>query len=368
MRPAVALDCTPLYGQTGGIGTFVNGLLNALVARGEQSLSGYALTWRPPHRLDPVLPAGVRAIRRRLPASALFRSWEYGAWPWAELWTGRVDVVHGTNFVVPPARRAATVVTVHDLTAVRYPELCTTVTLRYPALIRRAVARGAFVHVPSAFVAGEVTDLLGVPADRVRVVAHGVDHVICDATPQRRRSPYLLAVGTVEPRKDYRGLVRAFEAVKSQFDDVRLVIAGEDGWAADEVNAAIAASPAASHIERRRGVDDLTRARLLRGAAALVYPSLYEGFGLPPLEAMAAGTPVVATAAGAVPETVDGGAVLVPVGDPEELAAALGSILADADLRATLRARGLARAQAFTWRACAEGLTQLYADAVDARG
>jgi glycosyltransferase involved in cell wall biosynthesis len=277
---------------------------------------------------------------------------------------GRVDVVHGTNFVVPPARRAATVATVHDLTAVRYPELCTAVSRRYPTLVRRAVDRGAFVHVPSAYVGDEVAATFGVPVERVRVVAHGIDHVIFDASSRRHDGPpYLLALGTVEPRKDYPGLVRAFDAIAPRFPDLRLVIAGEDGWGTAALAHAIAASGHAARIERRRGVDDLARLRLLRGAQLLVFPSVYEGFGFPPLEAMAVGTPVVATAAGAVPQTVGDAAVVTPVGDIDALAEALATTLDDRELRSALRTRGLARAGWFTWARCAAGLMELYATA-----
>jgi len=250
---------------------------------------------------------------------------------------------------------------------VRYPEMCTAVSLRYPALVQRAVARGAHVHVPSDYVAGEVIELLGVPRDRVGVVPHGVDHVTpLDVVPDD--PPYVLALGTVEPRKDYPGLVRAFEGVAAIHTNVRLVIAGRDGWGVDATDAAIAASPFRARIERRQVDGDAARREILARAHVLVYPSVYEGFGLPPLEAMAAGTPVVATAAGAVPEVIGDAALLVPVGDVDALAAAITKVLDDESTCAALRTSGSERAARFTWKACAAGLVDLYARAVEAAG
>ena len=172
----LALDATPLLGSRTGVAHFTTGALYALAARPGTEVFGYALSWRGRTSLREVLPPGVTS-GWSVPARPLL--W---AWARADVVTAEriidvddgVDVVHGTNFVVPPARRAARVVTVHDLTCVRYPELCTKATLRYPALIRRAVATGAWVHTPSAFVAGEVCEVFGVPPDRVRAVPHGV--------------------------------------------------------------------------------------------------------------------------------------------------------------------------------------------------
>src|SRR4051794_11705949 len=130
-----------------------------------------------------------------MPAGVLLRTWARSDWPAAEWWTGPVDVVHGTNFVVPPARRATGVVTVHDLTAVRYPGLCDETSRRYPDLVRRAVSRGAHVHTPSEFVAGEVRDWLGsdMAAERVHPVAHGVDRP-CHGTRITSEPPTIVSL------------------------------------------------------------------------------------------------------------------------------------------------------------------------------
>src|SRR5947209_3258652 len=140
----VALDATPLLGTRTGVGAFTAGTLEALSEHTSLELLAFALTWRGRGDLDVVLPLGVKRVQRPMAARPLRFAWRHVDAPSIERWTGRVDVVHGTNFVVPPARRAARVVTVHDLTPLRYPELCTRDTLAYPDLLRRAVRRGAW--------------------------------------------------------------------------------------------------------------------------------------------------------------------------------------------------------------------------------
>jgi len=356
------------------VATFCSGALGALASRGDLEVRAFAVTWRTRHALACRLPAGVVRVDRPLPARPLHWAWSMTELPPIEWLAGPMDLVHGSNFVVPPARRAARVVTVHDLTALRFPEMCEPVSRRFPALVRRAASRGAWVHTPSHWVAQEVVELLGVDPERVRAVHHGVWLPDRPAGTGQRAltlpsgtSRYILALGTVEPRKDLPGLVRAFDELASGHPDVALVLAGPDGWGVADMAAALERSPHRRRILRLGWVGGERRDSLLAGAAAFAYPSVYEGFGFPPLEAMAAGVPVVATRAGALPEVLGDGAELVPVGDPVALASALSRVLDDEAVRRQLVQRGRARVGSYRWADCAEGLARLYAEAVSSR-
>lgn len=365
----VGVDATPLLGRPTGVGAFCAGALGglgALAETGGLEISAFAVSWRRRHGIDRLVPAKVSTGARPMPARPLQRAWRRTRFLPIEWFVGPIDVVHGTNFVVPPTRRAARVVTVHDLTTVRFPELCDPPTLLYPALLRRAVADGAFVHTPSRFVAAEVVEMLGADPVRVRAVHSGVPPLPApDPEAPDRFLPagcrgYLLSVGTAEPRKDLPGLVAAFGEIAGDHPDLALVLAGPDGWGSADLAAAIDASGYPDRIVRTGWVDDPTLSGLLHRAEILAYPSVYEGFGFPPLQAMAAGVPVVATRAGALEEVLGSGAVLVPPKDPSALAEALVALLDSPDRRLAAVAAGAERAARFTWDRCARGLADLY--------
>lgn len=321
-RLKVAFDVLPLSGELTGVGRFCAGLADALVRREDLELRAYAVARHAQSATTgPARAFGLSVRTWRLPTRVANAVWERADAPPIEWLVGRVDVVHGTNYVVPPARHAARVVSVHDLTALRYPEMCVPASLAYPRLVARAARRGAFVHVPSGFVRDEVVAELGVVADRVKVVPYGVDGPgqITSSGPvapgRARTAPYVLALGAVEPRKDLPTLVRAFAELASAHADLELVVAGPRGWGEPAFASAVTASGLGRRVVRLGYLEEADRRALLSGAVALAYPSLYEGFGFPPLEAMAAGVPVVATTAGSLPEVLGEAALLVPPGD-----------------------------------------------------
>lgn len=374
----LAFDATALFDARTGVGVFAHEVLTRLAGRSDLAVTAYAVTWRGRGRLATLVPPGVATATRPMAAQPLRRSWLRSDRPAIEWWTGPVDAVHGPNFVVPPTRGAAAVVSVHDLTPLRFPELANRDTLAYPRLIRRAIARGAWVHTDSAFVAAEVVEHLGAPPERVVPVALGATALAAvgpgtDEAAGRRlaRGPrYLLALGTVEPRKNLPVLVDAFDLLAGEDPDLRLVVAGQDGWGADPFAAAVQRCAHHDRLTRLGYVTDAQRAALLRGAAVFAYPSIYEGFGLPPLEAMAAGTPVVCSDAGSLPEVVgDAAEVVATAGlDAQTLAAALARVLDDSARRAELVRAGHARAERFSWDRCADGLVELYRRAAGAAG
>lgn len=359
----VAIDATPLLGDRTGIGVAVTGMVRELGRRSDLELVAYGLTLRGWTRLPDVVPPGMRASRRPAPAGPLLRIWARADHPPAEWWTGPADIVHGTNYVVPPARRARRMVTVWDMTPVRFPEMSAPTSLLYPRLVKRAVDRGAWVHTGSRFVADEIQEYFGVEPERVKVVPPGIDVPL----PRKTAGPsggYILGIGRIEPRKDFPSLVRAFDLIAGSHPDLELVIAGPPGWAEDDLERSIEAAAHRERIRRVGWVEDA--ARLIGGAAVFVYPSLYEGFGFPPLEAMALGVPVVATEAGSIPEVAGSAAELVPPGDVEGMAEAIQKVLTDDRRREQLIQAGSERAAGYTWEACSDGLALAYAELASA--
>jgi len=390
----VALDATPLVGPRTGIGLFCAKVLEVLGTRSDLDVGAFVVSRSGRRSIEGRLPGGVRVLGLPgpgLPARLAHAAWQRWAFPPAGLFTGRADVVHGTNFVVPPSRSAAMVVTVHDLTPWHHPEWCPPAARAYPQLVRTAVARGAWVHADSECVAREVTELLGVPPERVRTVypggparppavagggggggGGGEADGVADGDGERQGSPmpelpgwvtaYVLSVGRVETRKGLPDLVGAFGLFAGAHPGLALVLAGPDGRGAVALDQAIAACPARDRVVRLGWVDDAARDALVKKATVLAYPSLDEGFGLPPLEAMAAGTPVVATDAGALKEVLADAAWLVPVGNRDALAGALARVVEDAGAREELSRKGLERAGLYSWDACGEGLAALYGE------
>jgi len=372
----VALDSTSLIGTRTGVGAFTAELSARLATRPGLDLTAFAVTRRGAGALAAALPTGVRTVHRPMVARPLRWCWMRADVPAIEWWTGPVDVVHGPNFVVPPARRAAEVVTVHDLTCTRFPEMCTRDVLQVPTLLRRALRRGAWVHTVSEFVAAEVVATFDVDPTRVVAVPNGAPDVVPPADrpalATRGRAVagterYVLALGTLEPRKDIPTLVRAFDQLAADDPDLVLVLAGPDGWGADAVTAAIATARHGARVRRLGWVADDDRRALLAGAAVVAYPSRYEGFGLPPLEALAAGTPVVATRAGALPEVLRDAAEWAEVGDAAGVAAALHRVLTEPDRADAIVAAGSGRLAAFSWDRTADDLVALYERAASER-
>lgn len=366
-RLRVGFDATALLGTRTGVGLVAAGMLTELAARARLELHAFAVSWRGHAELRAVVPSRVVTSDRRVPARLARIGWEHGRGPRAEHWTGAIDVLHAPNFVAPPARAPA-IVTIHDLTFVRYPELCTADTLGYPRHIERALADGATVHAVSDFVAGEVREAFDVEPGRVvRIYAGLAPTEGGDAARGRSlagAARYLLALGTIEPRKNLDRLVRAFDAVAGEHRDLHLALAGPDGWRSDAFERAVTEATHTDRIRRLGYVGDADRRDLLAGATALAYPSLYEGFGHPPLEAMAAGVPVVAAAAGALPEVLGDAALLPDPLDVDSIASDLTRAVGDEALRATLVERGRARVRSYSWARAGDELVELYGSVI----
>ncbi len=366
-RLRIAYEATALLGTRTGVGEFCYGALESLVRNPDLEVGAFAISFRRRKLLKSELPEGVGFRDLILPARPLHKLWAKFNFPPLDLWDRKFDVVHGTNFVVPPTHSAGKVVTVHDLTTLRFPELCDKETLIFPRMVQRAIDEGAFVHTPSEFVAEEVTENFKVDPSKVFAIHHGIprldeggDHRGGEVGPLSGKR-FVLALGTVEPRKDLPLLVKAFDSVADEDHDIVLVIAGKDGWGSDALTGAITRARSRSKIFRLGYVSAPTRRWLLKNAVVFAYPSIYEGFGFPPLEAMSFGTPVVSTDAGALGEVLSKeSAWLVESGDADGLAEAISKVAGDPLVASRMREAGLAHVGQFSWDRCAGELASLY--------
>jgi glycosyltransferase involved in cell wall biosynthesis len=357
----ISLDATPLLGRRTGVGRYVQGLLGALLETPQDEISVTAFTLRGARGLAGAVPHRAAVRSRPVPARLLRFAWTRTEWPSVLHLAGRSDVFHGTNFVLPPTGLAGGVVTVHDLAYLRYPGTVDRASSAYRELVPRSIHRAGQVVVPSAAVAAELADAYGLPDDRLTITPLGVDEVWFTATPptsqDRLRAglpeDYLLSVGTIEPRKGLQRLLAAYRELLSTVPDAPpLVLVGPPGWGT-QLN--LAGLPQQSVLLTGYLRDDELR-RVVAGARALVFPSLYEGFGLPPLEALASGVPVVATDLPVTREVLGNQARFVASAD--DLVAALTEA-ARGDLPGTSATRR-EHARRFTWARCAAETRQAY--------
>ncbi len=283
---------------------------------------------------------------------------------------GAARVLHAPHYSVPLGARTPVVVTVHDMTFHDHPEWHEPAKVAYfRRALRRAAAVADLVVCVSDATARRFCAVYA-PRAPVVVIPHGVDHDVfapeADAAADAAvleslevRPPYLLHLGTLEPRKDVPTLIRAFAALARAHDDLSLVLAGREGWAPAALEEALARPEIAGRIRRLGYVEDAALPPLLRRAAAVVYPSLEEGFGLPALEALACGAPLVTTAGSVMAETAGAAALLAPPSDPEALRVAIETALAG-DRGAERRALGLAVAGRHRWELAAAAHLEAY--------
>ena len=366
----IGIDATPLIGRLTGVGIYTSNLLSALAEDWpEDELAATAFTWRGRGGLEAVVPSRVLVRSRPAPARALRAMWTSVGLPHVEALSGPVDVFHATNFVLPPLRRAAGVVTVHDLSFLRYPATVAAASMAYRELVPAGLARAAVVVTPSQAVAEQVQDAYAVPSDRVLVTPLGVDPVWSTTLPPTAPwraalgipTEYMLAVGTLEPRKNLSALVAAYAGLVADHQDVPpLVIAGGAGWGAELDLSAIPRDRVV--LTGHLPLPDLRS--LVAGATVLAFPSIDEGFGLPPLEALACGVPVVANNLPVTREVLGDQADFCDAADPLALADAL--LVAVTDPHGSADARR-AHAAGFTWTRCAEATHTAYERAVALR-
>lgn len=363
-RLRLSLDVSAVPARPVGAGVYTVELARALATRPDVELvlasrRGDAARWRTVVPEAEVVAAAPEPRPLRL-------AWEQLVLP-GVLRRHHVTVHHGPHYTMPERSRVPAVVTVHDLSFFEEPQWHERSKV---VLFRRAIAvaarRAAAVVCPSEATAAElhrwcrvdaevVVAHHGVDTDRFRPDGGGADPSLLARIDERLVDrPFLVFVGTLEPRKDVPSLVRAFGRVAGRHPEALLVLAGGPGWGRAQVDEAIAATGSGERVVRTGYVDADAVPALLRSAVAAVYPALYEGFGLPALEALACGTPLVTTAGTAMEEVAGPAAVLVPPGDVGALADAIATELEAGAPSSERRLRGLAIAAGHTWAASAE--------------
>jgi glycosyltransferase involved in cell wall biosynthesis len=325
----VALDATYSLGEAlSGVGVYSREILFGLAAAHPEA--GFRFYYRP-HRFFRARQGPFPGnARRRLLLEAL------GA-PWA-------TVFHGLNQRLPKAKQRFAVATFHDLFVLSGDYSTPDFRARFAAQAREAARRADHIIAVSEFTRQQVIGLLGVEADRVSVVHHGVRRL--PAAEETGREKIILTVGAIQKRKNTARLIEAFESVDSSW---KLVLAGSAGFGAREILARLESSPARARILTPGYVPEAELAAWYRRASVFAFPSLDEGFGMPVLEAMAQGLPVVTSRSSALGEVAGDAALLIDPGDSQALAGALQNLTRDEGLRQTLASRGVERARRFTW-------------------
>ncbi|MCI0686996.1 MAG: glycosyltransferase family 4 protein [Sporichthyaceae bacterium] len=375
MAPRVLVDATAVPADRGGLGRYVDGLIAALASAGaDLAVVCQRADAERCSRLAPQarVVAGPAAISHRSARLA----WEQAGLPLLANQLG-AEVIHEPYYTMPLRASQPVVVTIHDVTVFSAPEIHAPVRGGfYRSAVRTSLHRAARCLVPSQATRDELVRVLGADPDRIDVAYHGVDTVAFhrpDEQERRRVSdrlglhglPYVAFLGEITPRKNVSALVRGWATAVSDLDQPpALVLAGYPGWDG-EVDRAVAEVPSHLRVVRPGYLRPTDLSGYLGGALVVGYPSQSEGFGLPVLEAMACGAPVLATRRLSLPE-VGGEAVAYTEPDPDSIAIELKSLLADDERRRELGDAGFARAAQFTWSASAQAHLEAYARAAGA--
>lgn len=369
----ILVDYTSGIAQGAGIGRYTRNLVAAMLRQNQNDSFTLFSASRPTDQRDFPQGANVRTIVSPINSRRLNILWHRLRAPMPiEALAGSADIFHAPDFTLPPVLRARTVVTVHDLAFMTHPE-CAVPSLRAYLLktTPRAVRRADHILADSQRTADDLVTLLNAPPEKVSVVYPGVDTAlrrIEDVAQLTRvaaryglRGPFMLAVGTIEPRKNYNRLIRAFIRICDKPGaPTHLVIVGRKGWMYKDVFDTLARAGLGDRIRILEDVRDGDLAALYSMATALVSPSLYEGFGIPPVEAMACGLPVIVSDGGSLPEVVGDAGLIVPATDIDALADTMLRLATDEPLQMELARRGRKRARLYDWNMAANQTLAIY--------
>ncbi len=365
------IDYRPALRERTGVGEFVHELAKALSGTVRHGITPevtlFTSSWkdRPDAALAVEIP-DAKIADIKVPVRGLVWAWNRLEWPPVEWLAGNHDVVHSQSPLLIPAARAAQAVTIHDLDFLRHPEqMAAEIRRDYPALARSHAARADAVVVSSQYAAAEVSRELRLPPGRVHVCPPGRPAWAAEVLPRRRKGKHILFMGTLSLRKNVGTLLEAYARLRARLPDAPpLVLAGHRTPASARWEARCDQPPLKGHVTITGYVTMPQRIALYADALMLVLPSYEEGFGLPVLEAMACGVPVIVSSRGSLPEVAGGAAVPIDPDDAEGFTAQMRELLDDRAAADAAR-QGLAQAARYSWDACAEAALAAYAAAVE---
>jgi glycosyltransferase involved in cell wall biosynthesis len=361
VRVSVGFDLTHARLNSTGLGRYPTELAAALRARPEVDLLGLSAVREPSDSMVGRVAQGLAREGLYYPAGLAHKARRAGA-----------EILHTPTPAPVRGGGLPLVITVHDLLPLRLPQLFTLQTRTHTRLYLPFVRRATRVITPSEYTRGEVIELLGLPEERVVTVAEGCAERFAPRDVDREQlrrdygieGPYVLCVGTLEPRKNLVMAMRVFRRVSAALPDAELVVVGGRGWRNQAFERELGREGAAEHLRVTGFVSDARLVELYAGAACFLFPSLGEGFGLPPLEAMACGSPVVMSDRPALKEVAGGVALEASPLDEEGLSRHVIEVMQNEKLAADLSARGLARVRGFSWDGAAAATEGVYREAL----
>ena len=367
----ILVDYRPALRARTGVGEYIHTLVRSYTAAHDDAVTLFTSSWKDRPSSSVANELRARLVDRRVPVSVLNYLWHRIEWPYIEDLAGETDVAHSLHPLLIPARRAAQIVTVHDLFFLLNPERTQAEIRRdYAELAPSHARRADAVIAPSAYTKRLVAEHLGVAPERIYVCSPGAPTWrTLGRAPTVPSDGYLLFLGTLEPRKNVEVLLDAYVELLSRARHVpRLLIAGGASPDARPWLDRMAQDPLRTHVSYKGYITQDQREGLYAGARALLLPSLDEGFGIPVLEAMSAGVPVVTSNRGSLPEVAGDAGILLEPGDVSAWAATIERLATDTPWTAELACKGIERAKAFTWERSSTTLQAAYRDAIRRRG